>query len=226
MTPGPPSVSRRSDAELRILAVSDEVDEAFYEDKLTPIRPDVVLSCGDLPFDYLEYLVSRLDVPLLYVPGNHDPDVRPPDTTWTPARATIPDPGPQGCINVDGRVVQEHGWRIAGLGGSLRYKAGPNQYSQGQMGRRALRLELALRLKRAQRGRKLDILVSHAPPFGAAEAKDAAHVGFVALLRLIRHFRPVVAVHGHVHPYGRVIPERVMGATRVINVVPWRVIEV
>ena len=191
-----------------------------------PIRPDMVLGCGDLPFDYLEYLVSRLDVPLLYVPGNHDPSLKPPDTTWTPARAVVPDPGPQGCINVDGRVVEESGWRVAGLGGSLRYKEGPNQYSQAQMGRRALRLELAVRLKRVQRGRKLDILVTHAPPFGAAEAKDAAHVGFVAFLRLIRNFHPALAVHGHVHPYGRAIPERHVGATRVVNVVPWRVIEV
>ena len=186
----------------------------------------MVLGCGDLPFDYLEYLVSRLDVPLLYVPGNHDPSLKPPDTTWTPARAVVPDPGPQGCINVDGRVIEESGWRVAGLGGSLRYKEGPNQYSQAQMGRRALRLELAVRLKRVQRGRKLDILVTHAPPFGVAEAKDAAHVGFVAFLRLIRNFPPALAVHGHVHPYGRSIPERHIGATRVVNVVPWRVIDV
>lgn len=160
------------------------------------------------------------------MPGNHDPSLKPPDTTWTPARSAVPEPGPEGCINIDGRVVEARGWRIAGLGGSLRYKEGPNQYSQGQMGRRALRLDFALRLKRAQRGRKLDILVTHAPPFGTAEAVDAAHVGFVAFLRLIRSFRPALAVHGHIHPYGRVIPERVIGLTRVINVVPWRVIDV
>src|SRR5436190_1550322 len=82
---------------------------------------------GALPFDYLEYLVSRLDVPLLYVPGNHDPSLRPPDTTWTPLRAIDlerPPPGPQGCVNIDGRLLQVRGLRIAGLGGSLRYKAG------------------------------------------------------------------------------------------------------
>jgi Icc-related predicted phosphoesterase len=186
----------------------------------------MVLCCGDLPFDYLEYLVSRLDVPLLYVPGNHDPSLEPPDMTWMPLRAELPLPGPQGCINVDGRVVEAQGFRVAGLGGSLRYKEGPNQYSQAQMGRRALRLEISLRLKRVRRGRKLDILVTHAPPFGAAEAKDAAHVGFVAFLRLIRNFRPVLAVHGHIHPYGRVIPERAIGPTRVVNVVPWRLVEI
>lgn len=185
-----------------------------------------MLACGDLPFDYLEYLVSRLDVPLLYVPGNHDPSLAPPDTTWMPARAEPPAPGAEGCINIDARVVEVGGWRIAGLGGSLRYKEGPNQYTQGQMGRRALRLDLSLRLRRVQRGRKLDILVTHAPPFGMAEAKDAAHVGFSAFLRLIRSFHPALAVHGHVHPFGVAVPERTIGATRVVNVVPWRVIEI
>ena len=185
-----------------------------------------MLGCGDLPFDYLEYLVSRLDVPLLYVPGNHDPSLKGPDMTWMPLRSELPVPGPQGCINIDGRVVEVHGFRIAGLGGSLRYKEGPNQYSQAQMGRRALWLDLILRLKRVRHGRRLDILVTHAPPFGVAEAKDAAHVGFVAFLSLIRSFRPVLAVHGHIHPYGRVIPEQLIGPTRVVNVVPWRLIEV
>ena len=211
---------------MRILAVADEVEEGFYGDKLTSVRPDIVLGCGDLPFDYLEYLVSRLDVPLLYVPGNHDPSLEPLDTTWTPARAELPEPGPQGCINVDGRVVEANGLRIAGLGGSHRYKEGPNQYTQAQMRRRALRLELSLRLKRVRNGRKLDVLVTHAPPFDEAQTEDAAHVGFVAFLRLIRSFRPAVAAHGHIHPYGRTIPERLIGSTRVVDAVPWKVIEI
>ena len=185
-----------------------------------------MLGCGDLPFDYLEYLVSRLDVPLLYVPGNHDASLQPVDLTWMPTRGEAPVPGPQGCVNVDGRIADEHGLRIAGLGGSLRYREGPNQYTQSQMSRRALQLELSLRLRRVNQGRKLDILVTHAPPFGLAEAKDAAHVGFTAFVRLIRQFRPLLAVHGHIHPFGRVLPEAQLESTRVVNVVPSRVIEI
>jgi Metallophosphoesterase, calcineurin superfamily len=186
-----------------------------------------VLGCGDLPFDYLEYLVSRLDVPLLYVPGNHDPSLKLPDLTWMPLRSdlTMPQLGPAGCENIDGRLVEVEGLRVAGLGGSIRYKDGPNQYSQAQAGRRAMLLEVRIRLKRVRRGRRLDILVTHAPPFGLAESRDAAHVGFVGVLRLIQHFQPLLAVHGHVHPYGRVLPEQRIGDTRVVNVVPSRVID-
>ena len=161
------------------------------------------------------------------MPGNHDESLKPPDLTWMPLRSVLnmQPPGPAGCENVDGRVVEVRGLRIAGLGGSIRYKEGPNQYSQGQQGRRGLKLEFRIRLKRVRHGRKLDILVTHAPPFGLAEAEDSAHVGFVATLRLIQHFQPLLAVHGHVHPFGRVLPERRAGNTRVINVVPSRVID-
>ena len=161
------------------------------------------------------------------MPGNHDPSLVPPDLTWMPLRSEVQaaPPGPAGCDNIDARVVELRGLRVAGLGGSIRYKEGPNQYSQGQQGRRALKLEVLLRLKRVRQSRKLDILVTHAPPYGLAEARDSAHVGFVAALRLIQHFHPLLAVHGHVHPFGRVLPERRAGITRVVNVVPSRVIE-
>src|SRR6266542_6290587 len=52
----------------RILAVADEVDESLGGETLAQLRPDLMLSAGDLPFDYLEYLVTVLNVPLLYVP--------------------------------------------------------------------------------------------------------------------------------------------------------------
>ena len=135
-------------------------------------------------------------------------------------------PGPEGCVNIDGRLVEVLGVRVAGFGGSIRYKRGDNQYTQGQMGRRALKLEIQARFGRVKNGRKIDILVTHAPPFGLAEASDSAHVGFVAFLRLIRNFQPVLAVHGHVHPYGRLLPERSIKSTRVVNVVPSRLIEI
>lgn len=210
----------------KILAVADEVDESLYGEKLDTLKPDLVVSCGDLPFEYLEYLVTRTNVPLLYVPGNHDPQLKPPDTTWTPLQAETPALGPEGCENVDGRIVEMSGLRVAGLGGSLRYNRGENQYTQAQMQRRVLSLELWIRLKRVRNGRKLDVFITHAPPFGVTEAEDAAHAGFVAFHRIIKSFRPIVHVHGHIHPYGRVLPERQIDDTRIVNAVPSRVVEI
>jgi predicted phosphodiesterase len=210
----------------RVLAIADEVDEAFYTDKLARLRPDLVVSCGDLPFDYLEYIVSRLDVPLVYVPGNHDPEVRSSNPTWGPLRTEAPQPGPQGCDNADGRIVVAAGLRIAGLGGSMRYKNGPNQYTDPQMRWRALGLEVRIRLQPARGLRKLDVLLTHAPPLGWGANDDLAHRGFAAFPPLVRGLGPKVLIHGHVHPYGRTKPDRPLGETQIVNAVPSRIVEI
>jgi Icc-related predicted phosphoesterase len=209
----------------RILAIADVVDEALYGDKLDELRPDLVVSAGDLPFDYLEYIVSRLDIPLVFVPGNHDRDLSPSDSTWAPLRAEVPNLGPQGCINADGRIVEAAGLRIAGLGGSLRYRDGPNQYSQSAMGRRAFGLEARGRVKRALDGRATDIILTHAPPAGVGDAADQAHQGFEAFHRLARALGSRLLVHGHIHPYGARQADRRLGETLVVNAIPSRLIE-
>jgi len=210
----------------RILAIADEVDEALYSDKLSRLRPDLVVSCGDLPFDYLEYVVSRLDVPLVYVPGNHDPSLRSSDPIWTPLRTEARIPGPQGCDNADGRVVVAAGLRIAGLGGSMRYKPGPNQYTDAEMRWRALSLEVRIRLNPTRAARKLDVLLTHAPPVGWGAGDDLAHRGFAAFPTLVKDLSPRLLIHGHLHPYGRSKPERELAGTRIVNAVPSRLVEI
>ena len=211
----------------RILAIADEVDEAIYADKLTRLRPDVVVSCGDLPFDYLEYIVGRLDVPLVYVLGNHDPELRSTVPTWTPVRTEAPMLGPQGCDNADGRVVAAMGLRIAGLGGSMRYRpGGPHQYSDAEMRWRALTLEVRIKLNPSPAARRVDVLITHAPPLGWGARDDLAHRGFASFVRLVRVLKPKVLIHGHVHPYGRSEPQRALGNTQIINAVPSRLIEI
>ncbi len=205
----------------RILAVADEVDEALYEDALHELKPDLILSAGDLPFDYLENLVTRAGVPLLYVPGNHDADVKFRRNTYGPVVLEEPIPGPQGCDNVDGRIHAVNGLRIAGLGGSLRYREGPNQYTQAAMRRRAVGLELRARLRR----RPPDIVLTHAAPRGCGDGDDLPHQGFEAFHRLVRVLRPKLLVHGHLHPYGRRREDRRLGETLIVNAVPHRLLE-
>ncbi len=204
---------------MRLLAVADEVSDALWGRTLLDLRPDVIVGCGDLPFEYLENLVSRTDKPLLYVPGNHDPDLR--RDRWQldpPMGAAL---GPPGCINVDGRVEEVGGLRIAGLGGSVRYRPGPNQYTQRQMELRALRLEIAVRLSR----KPIDVLITHSPPAGHGDSDDAPHRGFVALERLARRLSPRYLIHGHVNNYGPPRPVPQIGRTVIVNAIPSRLLE-
>jgi predicted phosphodiesterase len=208
-----------------VLAVADEEAEALYGEALQELKPDLIVAAGDLPFDYLENLVTRAGVPLVYVPGNHDADVRLRPQNYGPVVVEQPIPGPQGCDNVDGKILDAGGLRVAGLGGSLRYRVGPNQYSQRQMRRRALGLELRARWRRLLGRPGVDILLTHAPPLGLGDGEDLPHRGFAAFHRLVGVLRPRLLVHGHVHPYGRQRDDRELGATQVVNAVPYRLLE-
>jgi Icc-related predicted phosphoesterase len=203
-----------------LLAVADEVSEALWGRALDELRPDLIVSCGDLPFEYLENLVSRTDKPLLYVPGNHDPDLRP--YGWRLVSPLDMPPGPAGCVSVDGRVEEAAGLRIAGLGGSIRYRPGPNQYTQRQMSMRALRLEIAVRASR----KPVDVLITHSPPLDHGDSDDPPHRGFAALERLVRTMSPRYLIHGHVNNYGPRRPPPQIGRTVIVNAIPTKLLEI
>lgn len=216
---------------MRILAVSDEVEASLWRpDVRRRTAPDLVLSCGDLPLDYLGFLAEALEVPVVFVPGNHDPDLSGYRTARSglvtrgglPAEA----PWPGGTENADGRVVDAAGLRIAGLGGCLRYRPGPNQYGQRQQSWRAARLASRARWRRARDGRDVDVLITHAPPAGVGDDPDGPHQGFAAYHRLVTRLRPRLLLHSHVHPYGRPRRDHELLGTTVCNVVGHRVFEI
>lgn len=210
---------------VRVLAVSDEVDESLYA-SLEPVRGvDLILACGDLPFDYLCYLIDGLDVPAVFVPGNHDPDISGYRASrgGLTLRAGLPveAPWPAGAVNADGAVVEVAGLRVAGLGGCLRYGDGPNQYTERQFARRARRLRRSLRWHGSRRGQRrgIDVLLTHAPPLGIGDGSDPPHRGFAALHGLTAALHPTWLLHGHVHPYGQHPLDAQLGTTTVRNVV-------
>ena len=208
---------------VRVLAVSDEIEESLLVDSGAARQADVIVACGDLPFEYLGRLMDGLDRPLVFVPGNHDPDVNGYRTgrSGLVLRAGLPatPPWPPGAVNADGRVVDVGGLRIAGLGGSLRYREGPNQYSERQQARRARRLARRAAWRRRRDGRAVDVLITHAPPRGVGDGDDPPHRGFACLHPLAARLGVGLLLHGHVHPYGADTPDRSMGATVVRNVV-------
>ncbi len=233
---------------MKILAVSDEVIDFIYSPQIKDKYADVdlVLGCGDLPYYYLEYIVTLLDVPLYYVPGNHDRReqytsdgriiyqaegcepldcraVRLPETG--PARRRKgASAGPRQGAGTPGRGPQ---LLLAGLGGSLRYNRNPGpQYTESEMFSRALSLAPPLVLNRLRYGRCLDILVTHAPPRGIHDSSDPAHTGFKVFCRFMDIFQPRLLLHGHSHVYrsDTVTVSRYKG-TQVVNIYPYRIIE-
>jgi uncharacterized protein len=209
-----------SDSGIKILAVSDRVVNLIYGPRIRKRFGDVdlVISCGDLPYSYLEYIVSMLNVPCFYVHGNHDgPEYLSNGRTLTE---------PSGWINLDGRTVRSKGLLLGGLEGSIRYKPGaPFQYTEREMSLRVWGMTPELLLNRVFTGRSLDIFVAHAPPFGIHDGKDWPHRGFKAFLRMMAQFRPRYLLHGHKHIHGlESYHTRYLG-TEVINVYPYRVIE-
>ena len=213
-----------------VLAVADEVDDALLADSHAVRQAQLIVACGDLPFEYLSQLMNLLNVPLVFVPGNHDPDISGYriSRAGLPLRAGLParPPWPAGAINADERVVDAAGLRLAGLGGCLRYSAGPNQYTEWQQARRARALARRARWRRARDGRGVDVLLTHAPPAGAGDGTDPPHRGFRALHRLTGALQPTVLLHGHVHPPGAAAAGQRLGRTVVRNVAGRHLLEI
>ena len=211
---------------MKILVVSDKIVERLRtpsgSDALREV--DLIVSCGDLRYDYLEYLLTIANAPLCYVHGNHDrPMLR-------ESGAIVAEP--EGATNLHGKAIAvrvRSGARVllAGLEGTHRCGIEGRWTSEFGMSVRVLRLLPRLLWYRMRTGRFLDILVTHAPPAGIHEGDDPCHRGFRALRRLIRWARPALALHGHIHPsYGVDVRPVKFGPTRVLNVYGSMVLEV
>jgi Icc-related predicted phosphoesterase len=211
---------RQNEGTVKILAISDQVVERIYTLSSSGHFQGVelIVGCGDMPYAYLEYLVTILNVPMFYVPGNHDARF---DPQSEKAHA-------EGGLNLDLKIVRHNKFLIGGFGGSIRYRPdGINQYTQSEAYLRAFAMLPRLLLNRMQYGRALDILISHSPPFGIHDDSDPAHNGLKALNWLIRIAQPRYLFHGHTHFYKRNLasPETTIGITKVMNVYPYKTID-
>lgn len=194
---------------MKILAVSDVPSDRYYEyykpGKLDEF--DLILSCGDLRPEYLEFLVTMARCPLVYVHGNHDDSYG---------------HEPQGCICADDSIVEVGGLRVLGLGGSFRYRDGAYMYTEKQMQSRIRKLWLPLKKHRG-----FDILLTHAPAFGLNDFETIPHRGFECFHTLMDKYEPAYFIHGHIHRnYDFRIPQiDQRGKTTVINAFEYAIID-
>ena len=196
---------------MKLLLIADE-ESPYLWDFYQPGRLDgidLILSCGDLKQEYLEFLVTMGNKPLYYIHGNHD-------------KGYVNFP-PEGCECLDDQLIVCKGLRILGLGGCVRYNPGPYQYTEEEMEKRIKRLDRKLR-----KAGGVDIVITHAPPKGYGDAPDNAHRGFSSFLTLMDKYHPQYLVHGHVHQsYGHSLPRRLQyGDTTVFNAVGWHILEI
>lgn len=203
--------------QVRVLSVSDRVEELIYSPNIRQRFNDIAfaISCGDLPYYYVEYIVSALDKPVFFVRGNHAKLLEH-SRTGTRDR-------PSGAIDMHRQVVEHCGLLLAGVEGSIRYKPGPFQYTQREMWLHVFSLVPGLIANRARHGRYLDIFITHAAPWGINDREDWPHQGIKAFRWLIETFRPKYHLHGHIHLYGpdfeRVVRHQ---QTEVINTYGYR----
>jgi Icc-related predicted phosphoesterase len=187
---------------MKILTVSDRVESILYDrfDEGQFPGVNLILSCGDLPPEYLSSLAASFNVPLYYVLGNHD--IR--------FDSKLPD----GCIDLHAKLVNFQGISILGLEGSHWYNGGPHQYTEGQM----RKIVKSIR-ERSWRKGGIDIIITHAPPRHIHDAEDQCHKGFKIYQWLIDNYSPSYFIHGHIHfnfndPSQRI---SIVNKTKVIN---------
>ncbi|RDI95720.1 phosphohydrolase [Meiothermus sp. QL-1] len=207
---------------MRILALSDQVHPFIYQERFPCNLPpfELVLLAGDLPGSYIEFVATKVRVPVVYVHGNHKEEyVQDYLGHLTP---------PGGAIQAHGRIVRVAGLTIAGWGGCPRYNDREmGQYHESEAQGRFLSWLPLLLPRRLTRGHGVDILLSHAPPPGPHAGPDFAHRGSSALGLFHRLYRPRLHVHGHVHLY-EAHPRREYRSpegVRVVNAFAYTLIE-
>jgi len=176
---------------VKILCVSDTVVQQMENAAHLRRRyhdVELLLSCGDMPAAYLEFVTSVLNVPLFFVRGNHD---------------TGYDERPPGGENLHRRIVNYKGISFYGIEGSIKYNNSPIQYSDGEMQGMIMNSAVPLFARKMQKGRGVDILVTHAPAKGIHDLDDLPHHGMKSFLRFMDWFKPRYMVHGHVHTWDR-----------------------
>lgn len=217
---------------MKILCISDQIEPLVYSINAKERYKDVdlVISAGDLPMEYLEFIVSTLNKPLLFVFGNHNLDAfshyhRKGLPFGKQLLHTI-QPDGSGSTYLGFKTKKKGNLLFAGASGCLRYNNEPNQYTERQMMWKLIALIPQLLYNKIRYGRYLDIFVAHTAPFGIHDKDDPCHTGFKCFLWFMKIFKPRYFLHGHIHLYDLQSPRITKYyETTVINVFSHYILE-
>ncbi len=210
---------------MKILCVSDYIDPLVYSNTIKERFSDIdiILAAGDLPLEYVDFIVSSLNKPAYFVFGNHnlkeysyyhpvkDQLYKMPDQKWDMQNE-------HGAEYLGFKTARCKDLLLAGASGSMRYNNGECQFTDFQMKMKLLKLIPRLIMNKIRYGRYLDIFLTHAPPQGIHDKNDHCHKGFPCYLWFIKKFKPKYLIHGHIHLYSlQDVRLSVYEQTQVIN---------
>jgi len=202
---------------MKILAVSDKDDSKLQACILKNMpflqNIDLIVSCGDISKQYLEFLVDNLKKPLFFVEGNHQflPPQNETDNYLNKALFDFYSKDKyitSGGINIHARLETFQNFIFVGFEGALRYNKGTFQYTQKEMAKIVRKIKFKIKLIRFldfifKRKPKEVIVVTHAPIQGIHDKQDLCHQGFTCFKKFLEEIKPVLWLHGHIHFEGQ-----------------------
>lgn len=230
---------------MKILCVSDYVDPLIYNQNVKESFPDidVILCAGDLPMDYIDFIVSVFNKPTFFIFGNHNLKelgfYHKIDSLQNQSEFGNKKHHASGAkyigfktseekniIIKDPITQKERPLLIAGVSGTLKYNNGLCQYTDNQMKFKLLQMAPKLLKNKRKYGTCLDIFLTHATPRHIHDHEDPCHQGFECFNWFIQKFKPQYLIHGHIHLYD-MREERigVYDQTTVINAYAHHILE-
>lgn len=181
---------------MKILALSDKKTENLKE-VIRKLNPDLIITLWD--FDYGDLMgLEFIDIPKMGVYWNHC-------TRWYMETYSIQD------LHLNAREF--HGFIFGWFEWCVRYKNGDYiMYTQE---------EASTLLETFS---KVDVFISHCPPFWINDNNDTAHEGFHALKTYIDTHSPKYLFHGHTYEDGNFITK--YKNTEIVYIDRYKIIEI
>ena len=231
---------------MKILCVSDYVDPLVYNQNVKEIFPDIdaIICAGDLPMDYIDFIVSVFNKPTYFIFGNHNlkdfgfyHKIDSPQGQQQYMERKHHGSGAkymgfktsvENIFTIKDTVTgKERPLLMAGVSGSLKYNNGLCQYSDFEMKLKLVTMIPKLLKNKKKYGTYLDIFLTHATPRHIHDHEDPCHKGFECFNWFIEKFKPTYMIHGHIHLYD-MREERigVYNNTTVINAYAHHILEI